>query len=168
MFCHRCGAENQPRARFRQKWGNAIYIEASHAPKGAWASSADGPIWNPNATANWSLIFTPAFGSYLQMLNWKTLGEEARAKSSQQWFYVSLAMLAVILLMSFVSPDENAASGLGLLFLITWHFASAKSQSTYVKAKFGTEYPRRPWGKALLYGLGAILALFSIVYARLG
>jgi len=168
VFCNRCGAANQPRARFCQNCGNAISIEVSQAPKGAWASRADGAIWNPNATADWSLIFTPAFGSYLQMLNWKALGEDARAKSSRQWFYVSLAMLAVMLLMSFVSPDEDAASGLGLLFLLTWYFASARSQSTYVKARFGTEYPRRPWGKALLSGLGAILALFLIVYARVG
>lgn len=32
-------------------------------------------LWNPNAAANWSLLFTPLFGAYLHMLNWRSLGE---------------------------------------------------------------------------------------------
>lgn len=28
------------------------------------------PLWNPNAAANWCLLFTPSFGSWLHMKNW--------------------------------------------------------------------------------------------------
>ena len=42
------------------------------------------PIWNPNAAANWSLIFTPAFGAYIQMLNWQRLGQEPRLSGTNR------------------------------------------------------------------------------------
>jgi len=95
------------------------------------------------------------------MLNWRALGEPKRAASSQTWFYVSIGMLAVYVFMALAlanskTPD-GGGRGLSLLFLITWYFASAKSQSKYVKAKWGVAYPRRPWGRALLVGCGAVV-----------
>lgn len=126
------------------------------------ALNLNPPIWNPNAAANWSLVFTPAFGSYLHMLNWQTLGEAERARSCMRWFYVSIGMLLAYIFMGVVLADETAADGatrgLALVFLLTWYFASARSQAKYVKAKFGASYARRPWGKALLIGITGFVA----------
>jgi hypothetical protein len=36
-------------------------------------------LWNPNAAANWSLLFSPMFGAWLHMKNWAALGEPERA-----------------------------------------------------------------------------------------
>ena len=129
-------------------------------------AGTSGAIWNPNATANWSLLFTPAFGAYLQMLNWRVLGEAARAERSRNWFYASIGLVLVFLLTGVLAPKESAAHGaargLGLVFLLSWYFTSEKSQANYVKAKFGTNYPHQSWGKVLLYAFGALLGLFVL------
>lgn len=126
--------------------------------------NAPRPLWNPNAAANWSLLFTPAFGSFLNMLNWRTLGESDRAASSKKWFIGSIGMLGIYLLIAMLVRDgrvaDGAARGLGLTYLFVWYFVSGKSQAKFVKAKFGSNYPRQPWGKALLCGIGGSVAYF--------
>ena len=163
MFCSQCGTENQPEARFCQKCGNSFGVTAQPKPS-VTSQDTGSAIWNPNATANWSLIFSPAFGSYLQMLNWHALGEPEKAASAQNWFYVSLGMLAVYVLMGVFMDDskaaDGAAQGLGFLFLIVWYFSAGRAQSKYVKEKFGSSYARKPWGKALLIGVAAFVGFF--------
>ena len=164
MFCSQCGTENQPEARFCQKCGNSLSGAPAQPRPSVKSQDSESAIWNPNATANWSLIFSPAFGSYLQMLNWRALGEPEKAASSQNWFYVSLGMLAIYVLMGVLMDDSKAADGvargLGFLFLIVWYFAAGRAQSKYVKEKFGSSYARKPWGKALLIGVAAFVGFF--------
>ena len=48
----------------------------------ATAPSASDPvcaIWNPSAAAIWSLVFTPAFGVFIHMLNWQAPGQLQQA-----------------------------------------------------------------------------------------
>ena len=98
------------------------------------------------------------------MLNWYALGEPEKAASAQNWFYVSLGMLAVYVLMGVFMDDskaaDGAAQGLGFLFLIVWYFSAGRAQSKYVKEKFGSSYARKPWGKALLIGVAAFVGFF--------
>lgn len=156
MFCSQCGTENQREARFCQKCGNALSGEMPQSN-----AAAETAIWNPNAAANWSLIFTPAFGAYLQMLNWRTLGEPERADAAQNWFYAGMVLLAVYVLSGIFMRDAKAADGLarglGFLFLLVWYFSAGRAQSKYVKEKFGANYARKPWGKALLMGVAAFI-----------
>jgi hypothetical protein len=95
------------------------------------------------------------------MLNWRALGEPEKASSAQNWFHVSVAMLALYVLMGVFMDDskaaDGAARGLGLLFLIVWYFSAGRAQSKYVKEKFGSTYARKPWGKALLIGVAAFV-----------
>ena len=126
-------------------------------------------IWNPNAASNWSIIFTPAFGSYLHALNWRTLGKPDRAQSAMVWFYFSLGMLFVYISMGFFMADEKAATGLegglGLLYLIIWYFSAGRSQAKYVKVNFGSDYPCRSWSRPLLIGVAAIVGYFMLTAA---
>ena len=164
MFCSQCGSENQPAARFCQKCGGTLSSDSAQETTSIQPQAAEAAIWNPNAAANWSLIFTPAFGAYLQMLNWRALGETEKAASSQNWFYVGLGMLAVYVLMGVFMSDskaaDGAARGLGFLFLLVWYFSSGRAQGKYVKKKFGTTYAKKPWGRAFLIGVGAIVGYF--------
>ena len=166
MFCSQYGSENQPAARFCQKCGNALSSTPANATVNTQPQAAEAAIWNPNAAANWSLIFTPAFGAYLQMLNWRALGESEKAASAQNWFYVGLGMLVVYVLMGLFISDpkaaDGAARGLGFLFLLVWYFSSGRAQGKYVKEKFGKTYAKKPWGKALLIGVGAIVGYFVL------
>jgi len=128
-------------------------------------SIEDAPaIWNPNAAANWSLVFSPAFGAFLHMLNWRALGEPDKAATSKGWFAVSLVMLAVYVVVALALSDSKAADGatrsMGLAYLFVWYFSAARGQAKYVRERFGKAYPRKRWGRPLLL---AVLALVGYV-----
>ena len=143
--------------------------DSDPAPAKEISNFKENAIWNPNAASNWSLIFTPAFGSYIHALNWRTLGETDRAKSAMGWFYFSLIMLVVYIFMGMFIANEKAADGaargLGFLYLLIWYFSAGKSQAKYVKEKFGKDYPRRGWGKPLLIGVAAIVGYLFLAVA---
>jgi len=164
MFCKQCGESFEPDVKICRKCGAPMSkLDSSTTKPPMNDLTQSNAIWNPNAASNWSIIFTPAFGSYLQSLNWKTLGENERAKSSMGWFYFSLAMLAIYLLMGISMPEkvaDGAARLLALVYLIVWYFFVGKAQAKFVKEKFGTDYPRRAWGKPLLIGVAAIVGYF--------
>lgn len=131
------------------------------------ASQASPPIWNPNAAANWCLLFSPIFGSWLHMKNWQALGEDAKAKSQKTWLAISILVI--------VCASAGAAIpgpvGIGLVgrlaafvLLLAWYFGSARAQARYVKQRFGDDYPRKGWGRPLLLGVGAYLAVFAISF----
>lgn len=112
------------------------------------------PIWNPNAAANWSLLFSPAFGAYLHLLNWRALEKPDKAAFARVWFVVGLIVLVVAMVTEW--------GGVLLLYLLLWYFAAARGQAKYVKERFGDSFPRRPWGKPLMIGLAAWLG-FAVV-----
>lgn len=61
-----CGANTQIGEKFCAKCGRTVSAASSFISTPATAPQSEGPtIWNPNAASNWSLIFSPAFGSYL-------------------------------------------------------------------------------------------------------
>ena len=103
------------------------------------------------------------------MLNWKALGQPDKAESSQNWFYASLAILVVYVLMVVFMSNSKAADdatrGLAFLYLLVWYFSDGRSQGKFVKEKFGSNYPKKPWGKALLIGTAAIIGhiIFAVV-----
>ena len=162
-ICSQCGAPCKADASFCAQCGTALPSQAAE-PSGAAPANESPALWNPNAAANWSLIFSPAFGSYLQMLNWRALGQSDKAASAQNWFYASLAVLLVYVLMDALLAGSKSANGaahaLGCLYLLIWYFSVGRAQGRFVKEKFGTAYPKKPWGKALLLGLAAVLAYF--------
>ena len=64
--------------------------ERASSDNAAKTSDARHAVWNPDAAAGWSLIFSPVFGSYLHMCNWRTLSEPKKEASSKTWFYISI------------------------------------------------------------------------------
>lgn len=126
-------------------------------------------LWNPNAAANWSLLFTPAFGAYLQMLNWRALGKSDAEAASRKWVYASIGFLVLVLFVTFVIPDSQNFDGVtrsvGFGFLFAWYFTSGRVQANYVKEHLGKDYPRKPWTKALAGGVAFILAYLALIFA---
>jgi predicted nucleic acid-binding Zn ribbon protein len=165
VFCTQCGTANRDDARFCSKCGRSLTDDGPLiAQKSAESGSPSNALWNPAAAANWSLIFTPAFGSYLQMLNWQTLGERERAVTARIWFYVSLAMLGVYVAIRLLTGERSYASAqpLLVLYLFVWYFASGRSQAKYVKERFGSAYPKKGWGKPILLGIAALVGYVLI------
>jgi hypothetical protein len=125
----------------------------------------DAPaLWNPNAAANWSLLFTPIFGAFLHMRNWQALDEPASAARAKGWVIASIAVLVFTVILALSMKSEVAANGVGkgvgLVWLLTWYFGSGRAHARYVKEAFGKDYPRRGWGMPLLIAVGV-----TIVYA---
>ncbi len=129
------------------------------------------PLWNPNAAASWSLIFSPVFGALIQRKNWQALGELERAEKSKQWAIGSLVFLILMVVLAVWSDGRSAVDALtrvaGLALLITWYYSNGKAQQAYVLARFGKTYKRRGWGFALLCAVAAC-AGFLVVAALIG
>ena len=124
------------------------------------------PIWDPNLAAALSLAFTPIFGAYLHMLNWRALGEPQRAATSQKWFNAAIALGIFYTMLPVALPDLKDAGVkmgfVGWVFLISWYLASARSQAKFVNERHGTNYTKRPWGKALGIALLVILGYLFV------
>jgi hypothetical protein len=124
------------------------------------------PIWNPGAAANWSLLFTPIFGSFLNELNWRELGEQALADQSRKWLYASIGLILCIvtarLLFAPTEVFDAAAKIVAISFVLLWYLVSSKPQVRYVKERFGDAYPRRRWGKPLL--IAVVISVTWLVF----
>lgn len=140
----------------------------THSDQAEVALEPSPAIWNPNAAANWCLLFTPAFGAYLNMLNWRALGESEREAASRKWFYFSIGLMVFYVLLALLVGNEKASEGItrliAFVFLLTWYFSSGRTQAKYVKERFGNDYLRKPWGKALGYGIGGLLGYFLLSF----
>ena len=104
-------------------------------------------LWNPNAAANWSLLFTPLLGAWLHAKNWEKLKEPEAAKKSMLWVYAGVVFLLVL---PFLPEDIGYSPG--LIFILAWYFTSGKKQVKFIKEK-AIEYQKKSWNKPLLFGV---------------
>lgn len=145
---------------------NNRYAPPKADVEGATTDSAQAPsLWNPNATANWSLLFTPMFGSWLQMQNWRALGESRRADSAQTWMVLSTIILVGSVFLRLVaprSPWSALTTPLGFVWLLVWYFASGRPHARWVAERFGKNYPRQPWSNPLMWGLAGYVLIFAL------
>ena len=118
-------------------------------------------LWNPNAAACWSLLFSPAFGAFLHARNAEALQREDEAKANRVWFYVSLCYF-VFVLVSILIPaiPEGLFRVAAIVLLLGWYFTLGKKQIVYVKETCGEGYERKPWKTPLLIAFGCLVATF--------
>ena len=122
-------------------------------------------LWNPNAAANWSLLFTPAFGAYLHSRNAEALGRTDEAKANKVWFYVSFAYFGFVFVSGFIPAIPDGVFRLAALaLLLGWYFSLAKKQIRYVKETYQGGYDRKPWTKPLLIGFGCLICAFMVLF----
>jgi hypothetical protein len=130
------------------------------------ATSSERAIWNPAVAACWSIVFTPAFGAYLLMRNWETLGDTRQAAIARKWFCFSLGLLAVQLLSTAIDSRLNSESNLmhwvGWGYLVAWWLGAALPQAWLVRARFGSTYERKGWDGALMLAVMAGLLYFAV------
>ena len=153
MFCSQCWQANSNDAKFCSNCGNKLENQNTQFSQKTQKESLSPrqrqvELWNPNAAANWSLLFSPAFGAYLHMKNWEALGDNDKAKSSKSWF-ISSIILSIL--------------GLGFFVLVAWYFSIGKKQTKYVKEKFGDRYTRKSWGAPLLIGFSVFIVCIFLI-----
>ncbi len=128
-------------------------------------------LWNPNAAAAWSLLFTPVFGAWLHALNWRELGDAERERSSLMWAAVGAGILLVYLLIDTLSMNrqwgDEAERVIAGVFLLAWYFASARAQARLVRERFGSSFERRSWRKPLMLALGAF-GIYVVLAVAIG
>ncbi len=117
--------------------------------------SAPVSLWNPNAAANWSFLFSPVFGAWLHAKNWSALGDQEKAKHSMYWVYGAIAVLMLAILL-----PEKIGRAMGIGYLFGWYFSSARQQVKHVKEKLDNAYQKKGWGKPI--GI-AVAGLFAFV-----
>jgi hypothetical protein len=128
---------------------------------------SDSPpyLWNPNAAACWSLLFSPAFGAFIHARNAETLGQTEDAKANKLYFYISLAYLGVVLISIFIPTiPDSIFRGAAIGLLIGWYFSLGKKQIKYVKETFQGSYQRKSWTKPLLIACGCFILYFVTVF----
>jgi len=103
------------------------------------AQTRNVALWNPENLSLWNLLFTPAFGAWVQARNWSALGEDKRAKESMYWFFGALNLVAWM--MPFL-PLGDIVAAVGIVNGI-WHFGISKFQEDYVTEKLGSTYDKR-------------------------
>lgn len=139
-----------------------MHVTASPAAEQAPA------LWNPNAAANWSLLFSPAFGAFLHMKNWQALGEPEKAAAAKRWVWIALLFAMGGGVLAVMLPDTKGADAisraLAVGMLVTWYLTNGRAHATYVKERFGTAYPRKGWGKPLALALLATAGFFAVVF----
>lgn len=135
--------------------------EQSHSDSTQKTGTAPS-LWNPTALANWSLLLTPLFGSYLLAENYKAMGKPKEAKKAMEWLYVGIAIfLSAFLLSPF--GLFGVALLIYLVYLVSWNFMAARKQQRAVLLAYGKSYERQPWGKVLVIGIAAIIVWQTIV-----
>lgn len=150
-------SEHNPYAAPKAVVADILEIEAAPA------------LWNPAAAGAWSLLFTPAFGAFLHMQNWKALGQPEKAAASKKWMIGSTAfvVVATTLLAYFPVPSsktlDNISTFSGLILLIVWYYAIGKSQQNHVAARFGKTYPRRGWAIPILTAIGIVVLFYALL-----
>ncbi len=162
MFCSECGKENNDDGKFCSDCGASLHKGYDSPEESRSAESPKPLLWNPNAAANWSLLFTPIFGSYLNTKNWRELGETSRARSSHIWFWLSILIVIIGLFL------PAGAAGVGFVYLIVWYFAAGRKQAKFIKEKYGSDYNRRSWVKPLLVAVALIIGFFIVFAVLIG
>jgi hypothetical protein len=126
-----------------------------------------GPqLWNPRAAAWWSLMFSPAFGAYLLMLNWQNLGKPEKAAEARTWFQTVCGFFALNLIVEVFcaahGTENPIPNSIGLALTATWYVLSARPQEKYVDELQHGDYVRKAWPKPLSIALAV-----TLVYAAL-
>lgn len=133
---------------------------SEHTP--APSSFAPPKLWNPTSAILWSLLFSPAFGAYLQMKNWQALNNTSEANASKIWFYLSLTLT----IFGSLVPSSEFPISYNLLFSSIyfgiWIYTSAQHQRVYVNYHYAQRYAHKPWTKVLTVSFIALAFLLIV------
>ena len=145
-----------------------VYAPPKANLEGPFADAGPAPaLWNPNAAASWSLLFTPVFGTWLHWRNWLAMGEADRARTARYWFIAAVVVVLATVALSVLLPtiSDGVLRAINIGCLIAWFYGGAKPQVLHVRARFGATYPRRGWIVPILAAIGVLAAVILLIAA---
>lgn len=135
-------------------------------------------LWNPNAAANWSILFTPAFGAFCYAANWRTLGDDRRARANTRWAWTAIGVWLSILVLAivnfFILPLGSTISNVTLItcrwlpwvILLGWYLSEGRPHARFVRDSLGKRYLKRGWAFPILTAL-PLWALYVFLFVGL-
>ena len=106
-------------------------------------------LWNPTLAAVFSLVFTPVFGSLMQMLNWRILKKDNAARYSLWWCLAGCTILLGNQVASALLQDDRVVDTFTVSLLVFygcgWFLLSGRAQIHYVREHFSKGYGRKSW-----------------------
>lgn len=122
-------------------------------------SSQTVELWNPSAAANWSVLFSPIFGAFLQAQNWKALSDVKKSKSAMLWVYLGCLVTFLVVV---IPGLQNYGGGIGILWFLVWYFSASKAQTKYVKEQLNNSYVKKGWVKPVLIAIGVVFLVVLV------
>jgi len=139
---------------------------AAPAPAHEAPAAMAPALWDPLATALWSLVLTPVFGSYLQMRNWQALAQPARARRAWLWMLGWLAASVIGWLSAMIAGESPRTGGAifvaELVLQLAWWAIPTREQFLYARDHLGGRYRRRSWAQPLFVAAAIIAATFFV------
>ena len=128
-------------------------------------AQTDPKLWNPTATAIWSFLLCPAFGSWLQAANWRELGKPEKARRCMVWFYgyIVITTAYVFALPYFLLTPELLDYTWALILSIFWYSLNGKEQIRYVRDSH-LGYEKNSWLKPILAYCVVVAAWIGLLY----
>lgn len=83
------------------------YLPPQSEDLGSRTSQAAPALWNPNAAACWSLLFSPIFGAALHMFNARAMGDAELEKLNKGFMWGTLAVLVIAILLAIILRNKG-------------------------------------------------------------
>lgn len=99
------------------------------------------------------------------MFNARAMGDAELEKLNKGFMWGTLAVLVIAILLAIFSGIK--ANFVGIAALGAWYGAVGRKQVALVKERYGSNYPRRSWGKPILFGVLGIVALYVCIFILL-
>lgn len=149
-----------------------MQVDPSFASADADSGEEQLELWNPVGIAVWSVFFTPAFGAWLQMYNWRRLGEHGKAAQARRWCRAALAVLAMNSVYSAVAGrlghDAPLIDWVNAVLFAVWYAGTVHAHTQAIRERCGARYTRRPWDSVVLLAvLGAWVYVGGSVFLRM-
>ena len=109
------------------------YLPPQSEDLGSRTGQAAPALWNPNAAACWSLLFSPIFGAALHMFNARAMGDAELEKLNKGFMWGTLAVLVIAILLAIFSGIK--ANFVGIAALGAWYGAVGRKQVALVKER---------------------------------
>lgn len=145
----------------------AFELEGDDAPKNPTVPMPENlHIWSPDTAAFWSFVFTPIFGSVMNVLDASRLGNKRLFTLAVFWLITNTVITNYVLWhMALGSNDFERYLDQSTVLVpvcVVWYLFGVRPQSQFLITTFGVNYRRKSINFALMVGASLSLLRFIV------